>query len=306
MLVKINVKLRDKNILVTGGAGFIGSHLVEELLKYDCHIKVLDNLSVGKLDNIPLSLKIEFIKQDIRELRWYQKLFDGIDYVFHLAAITSVPFSNEHTLLTNEINMGGTFNVLLCAENTSVKKVINLSSAAIYGDCQDLPVKENVELHPISVYGGSKLLAEQLCEEMDDVKSVSLRLFNVYGKGQSKQSIIARFIKLAQQHKPLEIYGDGKATRDFVYVKDVVQALLLAAEKDITGVYNIGSGNETSVKELAELINKLIGNKAGIVYKPARDGDIKRSWADISKAKSIGYEPNYDLKTGLREMLGGK
>jgi UDP-glucose 4-epimerase len=302
-----------KKAVVTGGAGFIGSHLVEELAQRGYSLLILDDLSTGKRENLSAIIKkpnVTFIKGSITALPLLQKLLKGIDYVFHLAAIASVPHSIEDPRLCHDVNVSGTLNVLIAARDNKVKKVINASSCAVYGDAPGLPKKENMPKNPLSPYAVAKLAAEEYCRVFDMVyrlPTVSLRLFNIYGPGQDADAAYAaaipRFIKLAKAGQPLEIYGDGKATRDYVYVKDAVNAFILAAESDATGIYNIGGGKSVTVNELAKLINKLTGNKAATVYHPARTGDILHSRGDISKAKTFGYRPKYSLEAGLKEMI---
>jgi UDP-glucose 4-epimerase len=302
-----------KKAVVTGGAGFIGSHLSEELLKRGYQLVILDNLSTGKRDNIAAILdnkNVEFIKGSITDLPLLQKAFKNAEYVFHLAAIGSVPRSIDNPQESHEVNVTGTLNVLIAARDNKVKKVVNASSCAIYGDAPGLPKKEDMPINPLSPYAVAKLAAEEYCQIFQKVYSlptVSLRYFNIFGPRQNPDSeyaaAIPKFIKLKLQGKTVNIYGDGKATRDYVYVKDAVNALITAAESDASGIYNIGSGKSTTVNELVELISRLTGNNTPPVYGPPRPGDIVHSLGDASKAKSFGYSPRYSLEKGLKETI---
>jgi UDP-glucose 4-epimerase len=302
-----------KKAVVTGGAGFIGSHLSEELSKRDFHLIILDNLSTGKRENIaPLLDKrnVEFIQGSITDLPLLQKLFQKVDYVFHLAAIASVPRSIDNPQECHEINVTGTLNVLIAARDNKVKKVVNASSCAIYGDAPGLPKKEDMPINPLSPYAVTKLAAEHYCQIFQRVyhlPTVCLRYFNIFGLRQDPASeyaaVIPKFIRIDAQGKTLTIDGDGEQTRDFIYVKDAVAAFILAAESNASGIYNIGGGKSTTVNELVQLIGRLVGNNTRPVYGPPRAGDIKHSLADISKAGTFGYKPKYNLEEGLKETI---
>ncbi len=302
-----------KKAVITGGAGFIGSHLAEALSERDYHLTILDNLSTGKRANIaPLLAKknVEFIQGSTTDLPLLQKLFKKTDFIFHLAAIASVPRSIEEPQLCHETNVTGTLNVLIAARDNKVKKVVNASSCAIYGDAPGLPKKEDMSINPLSPYAVTKLAAENYCQIYQKVyglPSVSLRFFNIFGPRQNPDSeyaaAIPKFIKIKSQGKKIHIYGDGKATRDYIYVKDAVNAFILAAESDASGIYNIGSGKSTTVNELVELISKLTGNNTPPIYSPPRPGDILHSLADISKARTFGFIPRYNLEQGLKETI---
>jgi UDP-glucose 4-epimerase len=302
-----------KKAVVTGGAGFIGSHLSEELLKRGYQLVILDNLSTSKRDNIVAILdnkNVELIQGSITDLPLLQKAFKNADYVFHLAAAASVPRSIENPQETHEMNVTGTLNVLIAARDNKVKKVVNASSCAIYGDAPGLPKKEDMPVNPLSPYAVTKLAAEEYCQifqKVYNLPTVSLRYFNIFGPRQNPDSeysaAIPKFIKLKLQGKTIEIYGDGKATRDYVYVSDAVNAFILAAESDASGIYNIGSGKSTAVNELVELISRLTGNNTPPVHGPPRPGDIVHSLADASKAKTFGYSPRYSLEEGLKETI---
>ena len=300
------------NVVITGGAGFIGSNLVNALLDRDYDVTVIDNLSTGKLDNIRNLLEnnknLNLIQGDIRDLSLLQKIFNNKDYVFHLAAISSVAKSVENPILVDEVNIRGTLNILVAARDTSIKKVVFASSAAVYGDTRELPKREDMPPNPLSPYAVSKLTGEYYCRvfsELYDLKTISLRYFNVYGARQDPNSeyaaVIPKFIHRILDNKPPIIYGDGSQTRDFIYVKDIVRANLLAIEKkDITGVFNIASGRKTSINTLANMIMDILDRKLKPIYEKPREGDIKDSYADISKAKNkLGFKPLYTLEDGL-------
>jgi len=302
-----------KKALVTGGAGFIGSHLSEELSKRGYQLVILDNLSTGKRENIADLIgkkDVEFIKGSITDLPLLQKACKDTDYVFHLAAIASVPRSVENPQESHEVNVTGTLNVLIAARDNKVKKVVNTSSCAIYGDAPGLPKKEDMPVNPLSPYAVTKMAGEEYCQIFQKVyhlPTVSLRYFNIFGPRQNPDSeysaAIPKFIKLKLQGKTIEVYGDGKATRDYVYVSDAVTAFILAAESDASGIYNIGAGKSTTVNELVELISRLTGNNTPPVYGPPRPGDIVHSLGDASKARTFGYSPSYSLEEGLKETI---
>ena len=302
--------MKNKRVIITGGVGFIGSHLAEELAENN-EVVVIDNLSTGKLENIKHLIdneKIIFKKGDIRDLDFLKKEFDGVDYIFHQAAIVSVPFSIEDPVLTNEVNVNGTLNVLIAAKECGVKKVIYASSCAVYGDNPKLPLKEDILPMPLSPYAVTKLAGEYYCQvftEIYGLPTVSLRYFNVYGPRQDANSdyaaVIPKFIKRVLEDKPPIIYGDGNQTRDFIFVKDVVKANIMAAESNATGFFNIASGKQISINELANIILEIMGKDFEPIHQKPRPGDIKHSVADISKANSkLRYQPKYSLMEGLR------
>ena len=297
--------------LVTGGVGFIGSHIVEELVRRGERVRILDNFSTGKMENVASFQEgIELMEGDLRHLDTVRQATEGVDYILHQGAIPSVPKSIDNPLDTDESNVRGTLNLLVAARDSGVKKVMYASSSAIYGDTPTLPKQEDMAPQPLSPYAVSKLAGEYYCLVFDGVyglPTVSLRYFNVYGPRQNPDSqyaaVIPRFIKLVSAGEPPAIYGDGNQTRDFTFVKDVVRANILAAEQDTCGVYNVSRGECITVNRLAELISELAGNNIKPVYEKARPGDILHSLADISKAKEFGYEPEYDLKTGLAATI---
>jgi len=308
--------MRRKRVALTGGAGFIGSHLAEELARRDYYVIILDDLSTGRMENIEELVKkgkIEFIRGSITELPLLEKLFQSIDYVFHQAAIPSVPRSIDNPLASHEVNITGTLNVLLAARDNGVRKVLYASSAAVYGDTPTLPKREDMPPNPKSPYAVTKLAGEYYCRVFQRVyglATVCLRYFNVYGQRQDPKSqyaaVIPRFIKRVSEGNPPIIFGDGEQTRDFTFVRDVVEANILAAESDATGVFNIGRGETFTINELARLITDITGNNVKPIHGEPRPGDVRHSLADISKAKTFGYKPRYNLEEGLRETIGRK
>jgi UDP-glucose 4-epimerase len=309
---------KKTNILVTGGAGFIGSHLVDRLVGMGFGVRVLDNLSSGKISNIEGHVKsgaIDFVEGSIHDSALVKKCIHGIYGIVHLAAVVSVPFSMKNPQLTFETNAGDTLNLLSSAAQNGVEKFVFVSSCAVYGESTHLPIDELHPINPISPYAQSKLIAERSCIGFFDrklLKTVVFRLFNVYGprQGLSEYSgVITKFIDKAKQGSPLIIYGDGSQTRDFVSVFDVVDAVVSALKRDSAEgkVINVGSGVATSINELAKTVLDLTGSKCKIRYLAPREGDIKNSYANISKArKLLGFEPSVSLKDGLKGLLQEK
>lgn len=301
----------NRKAVVTGGAGFIGSHLTEALIRRDYQVIVIDDLSSGKLDNIEQYLdKVEFVKGSVTDFPLLKKLFQGVDYVFHEAAIPSVPLSIENPIANHEVNVSGTLNVLLAASQNKVKKVIYASSSSVYGDVPALPTTEEMTPCPVSPYAVAKLASEHYCRVFGQVyqlATISLRYFNVYGPRQDPNSqyaaAVPKFISMILEGKPPIIFGDGEQTRDLTFVRDIVEANLLAAQNDVCGAFNISRGVSITINELSELIMKLVGKKLKPIYQEPRKGDIKHSKADISKARAFGYEPRYNLADGLAETL---
>jgi len=302
-----------KKVVVTGGAGFIGSHLAEELAGRGYPVIILDDLSTGKKGNIETPLKkdgVEFVSGSIADLPLLQKLFQDVHYVFHLAAIPSVPRSVKNPQASHEVNATGTLNVLLAARDNNVGRVIYSSSSSVYGDTPTLPKKEDMVPNPLSPYAVAKLAGEYYCEVFHEVyglSTVCLRYFNVYGPRQDPDSqyasVIPRFIRSCYEGNPPIIFGDGEQTRDFTFVEDAVMANILAAESDACGVFNISRGESITINRLAKLIMELIGNRMEPIHQEPRSGDIKHSLADITKATVFGYEPKYSLEQGLREAV---
>jgi UDP-glucose 4-epimerase len=305
-------------VLVTGGAGFIGSHVVDRLVEEGYEIRVLDDLSTGKLGNIQSHLssgKVEFVRGDIRDASLVNKILEGVNVVIHMAALVSVPLSVENPNLTFDINLLGTLNLLRSSIVKHIDRFVFISSCAVCGDPESLPVTEQARTNPISPYAESKLIGERYClgfSERQLLHSVVLRFFNVYGprQGMNEYSgVITRFIDRCKQKLPLTIYGDGSQTRDFVNVKDVAEAILASTKSNKAEgeIFNIGSGKPTTIKELAETVLELTGVGSKISYEKPRAGDIKDSYADITKAKKfLSYEPKVSLREGLQMLLKEK
>jgi UDP-glucose 4-epimerase len=302
-----------KKVVVTGGAGFIGSNLAEELVKKH-YVVVVDDLSTGRMDNIQNLIgkeNFEFVKCSITDLDSLKKIFQDVDYVFHQAAIPSVQRSIENPIAINEVNVAGTLNVLVAARDCGVKKVIYASSSSVYGDTPELPKREDMKPNPLSPYAVSKLIGEYYCKVFSEIyglKAVSLRYFNVYGPKQDPNSeyaaVVPKFIQRILNNLPPVIYGDGKQTRDLIFVKDAVKANILAMKKNVEGVFNIAYGKDVSINELANKIMEIMGVELNPIYDEPRKGDIRHSLADISLArKKLGYEPECDLEKGLKETI---
>lgn len=304
--------------MVTGGAGFIGSHIVDRLVDNGCWVRVVDNLSTGKLENISGHLesgKVDFVEGDVRDASVVKKSVEDVDVVVHLAAVISVPFSVENPDFTFDVNVKGTMNLLRACAEAKVGKLVFISSCAVYGEPKFLPVTEEHPANPISPYAESKLAAEKFCvgfHEKQLLRSVVLRLFNVYGPRQGVNDycgVITRFIDQGRQGSPLVIYGDGWQTRDFVNIRDVVQAVSGAIEREYAEgkVFNIGSGVPTSVNELAETLLESAKLDSQILHEEPRLGEIRHSYADISKAeKLLLYRPTVSLRDGLRALLANE
>ncbi|MFC1912145.1 SDR family oxidoreductase [Chloroflexota bacterium] len=302
-----------KKVVVTGGAGFIGSNLAEELAKRGYYVVILDDLCTGKRENIELLIKqeyVEFIQGSITNLSLLHQVFKDVQYVFHQAAIPSVPRSIENPQATHEVNMTGTLNVLLAARDSNVRKVVYASSSSAYGDTPTLPKREDMSPNPQSPYAVTKLTGECYCHVFQKVyalNTICLRYFNVYGARQDPNSqyaaVIPKFISMVMRGSPPIIFGDGEQTRDFTFIKDVIEANILAAESEFSGVFNIGRGENISINSLANLIINLTGNNMRAVHKEPRVGDVKDSLADISRARAFGYKPKWSLEEGLKEII---
>ena len=285
--------------LVTGGAGLVGSNLARRLLKGGHSVRILDHLSSGKERNIPVGARL--IKGDILDKNSVKGAVEGIDVIFHLAAIASVPRSIEDPEKTFKVNVEGTKNILN-AKNDE-QRFVYTSSAAVYGNPRKLPISEGHALSPISPYGESKVKAEEICKEYENI--VIVRPFNIYGPGQDSlyDSAIPKFIALASNNQPLIVTGDGNNTRDYVHVYDVCNALIMLAEKEVQDIYNIGTGKATKDIELAQLVKRINGEELEIKFIEARLGDIKHSYANILKIKSLGWTPVISLEQGLKGMM---
>ncbi len=292
-------------ILVTGGAGFIGSHLVALLVEKGMRVRVFDSLISGKRERIPVDA--DFIQGDIRDTEALAEAMKDITRVVHLAAQVSVPASVENPALTHEVNVIGTRNVFEAARHAGVKRVVYASSAAVYGDHPELPKTEESLLQPKSPYATSKATNE-VDALASGLSTMGLRFFNVYGPGQEANhpyaSVIPRWVAAAKDNRPIVLYGDGTQTRDFVHVDDVARALLLALDSTYIGVCNIASGTETVLRDVLLSITETLGRNILQESEPPRSGDIKRSFAQISRAQeTIGFVPEVSLEDGLRDLL---
>lgn len=300
--------------LVTGGAGFIGSHIVETLVKRGDAVCVLDNLSTGKMENlVSIVDRIDFVEGDIRDLETCRRAVAGVEHVLHQAALASVAGSVEDPLLTNAINVTGTLNMLIAARDFGVRSFVQASSSAVYGDDPILPKKEGNEGRPLSPYAVSKLVDEQYGQAFHalyGLATVSLRYFNVFGPRQDPFSqyaaVIPLFItKILKGERPV-IYGDGEQSRDFIFVENVVQANIMAAESAAAAgeVVNIACGEGMTVNGLLEAVNEVLGTKVEATHTDPRPGDIEHSTADIRKARRIlGFEPRVSFLDGLKETV---
>src|SRR5216117_3924102 len=293
--------------LVTGGAGFIGSHLVERLLAHDARVRVLDNFSTGTRANLPFARaagrRLEVIRGDIRNRAVVARAARGVRVIFHQAAMRSVPRSVKYPLGANENNVTGTLNVLEAARHGRVARVVYASSSSVYGDRPDLPKHEEQPPAPISPYAVSKAAGEQYAvvwTRLYGVETIGLRYFNVFGPRQDPKSeyaaVIPRFILWGLRGQPLEVHGDGEQSRDFTYIDDVVEANLLAARapgEALGRTFNIGGGRTpTSINRLLELVSREVGVPASPVYRDPRPGDVRKTHADVSLARTVlGYEP---------------
>ncbi|MCJ7570577.1 MAG: SDR family oxidoreductase [Candidatus Thermoplasmatota archaeon] len=305
--------MKNKKVIVTGGAGFIGSNLAKKLAT-DNKTIVIDNLSTGFIENIQEDIDkkhIDFVKGSITDLDLLKDVFKKVDYVFHQAAIPSVPRSIKDPVLSNNANVNGTLNVLVAAHYNNVKKVVYASSSSVYGDTPTLPKKETMIPCPLSPYAVGKLAGEYYCNVFTgvyDLKTVALRYFNVYGPRQDPNgeyaAVIPKFIMNILDDKSPVIFGDGEQTRDFSFIDDVVQANILAAESSACGVFNIAGGKRITINALADSIMKIIGKKIDVEYMDSRTGDIKHSLADISKARdSFSFKPGFNIEKGLGETV---
>jgi nucleoside-diphosphate-sugar epimerase len=300
--------------LVTGGAGFIGSHIAETLAKGGQTVRVLDNFLTGKKENLnSFRGKIELIEGDIRDFETCRRASLDADYVLHQAALPSVPRSVENPVLANEINVTGTLNVLLAACQAKVKRVVFASSSSVYGDDARLPKKEGLEGRPLSPYALTKLAGENYCRVFSQIyglSTVALRYFNVFGPRQDPHSqyaaVIPNFIIRILKGESPTIYGDGEQSRDFTFVSDIVEANLLAATATgVSGeVFNIACGQKTTVNRLVQEINEILGTRITPVHQDARLGDIRHSLADISRAQElIRYRPRFSFRRGLEQTI---
>jgi UDP-glucose 4-epimerase len=310
----LTMNLKFKKALITGGAGFIGSHLVDELLIAGCNVTVLDNLSTGHLSNLKhIENHITFYQEDIRNREILNKAAKDCDIIFHQAAVVSVPSTVDDPVESAMVNEMGTLLVLEAARKNNIKKVVLASSCAVYGDDPDIPKHENMNPKPQSPYAVQKLSGEfyaRLYFDLYGLETVCLRYFNVYGPRQDPSSpysgVISIFMTKASSKKTPVIYGDGNQYRDFIFVKDVVRFNLLAASEDeaIGRTFNVGTGTVTRINRLWEMIQRLEGFNIEPEYERARPGDIRESVASIDYAKkTLGFEPEYSFEKGLKETF---
>jgi UDP-glucose 4-epimerase len=302
-------------VLVAGGAGFIGSHVVGRLLMSHCAVSVLDNFCSGKMHNLPDKLgqgELNVVKGDIRDRETVSRAMKGVDAVIHLAALIDVSGSIENPLETNDVNVNGTLTVLNEALRQNVKKFLFASSAAVYGDTDHLPLEERSLPKPLSPYAASKISAEYYCSVFQKdygFPIAILRYFNVYGPRQQQNSycgVITRFVSNALRDKPLIIFGDGCQTRDFIYVDDVVDASILALEnEDDSGkILNVCTGKPVSINELASTVEEITQKDLGILHYESRKGDVYHSYGSPLKAReAIGFTARTSLREGLTKLV---
>ena len=298
-----------KNFLITGGAGFVGSHLAEELLKKGNSVTILDNLITGKRSNLKkIEDKINFIKGDIRDQKLLENICSHVDGIFHQAAKASVPESFDKPKEYHDVNVVGTENIFKLAKKNNFK-VVYASSSSVYGHKEDMPVKEESERNPINPYGQTKLDDEYLFEKYskDRTKIIGLRYFNIFGKGQTLEyaGVITKFLDRINQKQPPIIFGDGSQLRDFISVEDIVLANLAAMESKISKLLvNVGTGNAITILELANMMIDISGLEMKPIFETELEGDIKKSQADISLiTKSFNWKAKKDLREWLMEII---
>lgn len=299
--------------IITGGAGFIGSNLARALSQ-DHEVTIIDNLSTGRMENIQDLIEkkeVTFVQGDITDAPPLQNLFQDADGIFHQAALPSVQRSVKNPMATHEANVTGTLNVLLAARDAGVRKVVMASSSSVYGNTPTLPKHEGMIPGPLSPYAVSKIADEYYASVFSDLyglQTVCLRYFNVFGPHQDPNSqyaaVIPNFVKQILNDQPPVIYGDGKQTRDFTYIKNVVQANIRAMESEAQGIFNIACGERIDLLTLARTIMAIVGKDLEPVHEASRPGDVRDSLANISRAQAaFGYAPEYDLRTGLMETI---
>jgi len=314
--VKNSLAQKNWKILIAGGAGFIGSHIVDKLLETDVEVTVLDNLYTGQLENIKQhkqNKNFHFVRGDIRSLKLVKQIIKNTDAVFNLAAVVSVPRSVENPLLANDVNVKGTLNLLKTSLDSGVKRFIQASSASVYGETKTLPVNENMASNPISPYAVSELAAESYARVFSKVyglETVCLRYFNVYGPRQTYSPYSGAttiFVNQLLRSQPPTIHGDGEQTRDFIYIEDVVSANILALTKKsaVGEVFNIATGEATTINKLVYTLQKIM-NKTNLrpIHQEPRVGDLRHSYASIEKARRIlDYKPVFPLEKGLKKLV---
>lgn len=301
-------------VLVTGGAGFIGSNLVAALLERGDDVRVLDNFSTGSRANLAaLGREVEVVEGDLRSYERVHTAVRGSEVVFHQGALGSVPRSVQDPLTSTAVNVEGTLNVLLAARDEGIRRVVAASSSSVYGDGGTFPRVETQSPNPISPYAVAKLAAERFCvsfARVYGIETVALRYFNVFGPRQDPSSqyaaVVPRFIRAIADGRPVTVHGDGEQSRDFTYVENVVRANLLAADgADAAGrVLNVATGASQTVNALADTVGRLLGLPVEKAHGPAQPGDVRESWADVSAAReALGYEPAVGFEEGLRRTI---
>jgi UDP-N-acetylglucosamine/UDP-N-acetyl-alpha-D-glucosaminouronate 4-epimerase len=302
----------SRKVLVTGGGGFIGSNLVRGLLAHGDDVRVLDNFSTGSRTNLDdVAADVEVVEGELRSYERVHNAVRGVEVVFHLGALGSVPRSVQDPLTTSAVNVEGTLNVLLAARDEGIRRVVFASSSSVYGSAIELPARENGPVDPISPYGVAKLAAERYCVSFSRVyhsfETVVLRYFNVFGPRQNPHSqyaaVVPLFVTAVARGEPVTIFGDGGQSRDFTYVDNVVEANLRAADADGANgrIFNVAAGSPASVDTLAETISALLGKPVEKRYEPPRPGDLRDSYAEIEAAREVlGWEPTIGFEDGLR------
>jgi nucleoside-diphosphate-sugar epimerase len=303
----------SRTVLVTGGAGFIGSNLARALLDRGDRVRVIDNFSTGNRANLA-GLDVEVVEGELRSYERVHNAVRGTEIVFHLGALGSVPRSVQDPLTSGAVNVEGTLNVLLAARDEGIRRVVFASSSSIYGNQRELPLRESMPPDPISPYGVAKLAAERYCVSFSRVyhsfETVVLRYFNVFGPRQDPTSqyaaVVPLFITAIAAGEPVTIFDDGEQSRDFTFIDNVVAANLLAADAEGANgrIFNVSAGAPATVNELADTVGRLLDKPVEREYRPARPGDLRDSWADVSEARSVlGYETRVSFEDGLRRTI---
>ncbi len=301
------------HVLVTGGAGFIGSHLAERLLTGGDQVRILDDLSTGKRENLPRHAALEFVEGDIRDAGLVAHCMEGIDAVVHLAAVASVQASIDDPIRTHQVNFDGTLNLLEASRRVGIRRFVYACSAAVYGDTASIPVSEEAIPRPLSPYAVDKLAGEYYLlhyHRKYNLAATSFRFFNIYGPRQDPSSpysgVISIFMDRLMRNQPVTVFGDGTQTRDFVYVADLAELLARAVSgtEGIGEVFNVGTGTRKSLSQLLEHLEKLSGKKIERRHEPPRLGDIQHSCADISRLRRVfGSPPATPFDQGLKKLL---
>lgn len=299
--------------LITGGAGFIGSNIARKLLEDGHTVRILDNFSTGRIENLEeIRREIELIDGDIRDYWTVAGAVRGIDYVLHQAALPSVPRSVANPLTSNEVNVVGTLQVLEASRHAGVKKLVAASSSSVYGETPELPKRETMTLSPLSPYAVTKLTGEHYCRvywQLYKFPTVSLRYFNIFGPRQSPKSeyapVVPKFITAFLENRKPVVYGDGEQSRDFTYIDNCVQANILAALNDeiVGDAFNVACGGQFTLNQMLDQLRQVMGVDIGAMYEETRAGDIKHSFAAIDKLKRFGYNPTVDFSEGLRRTV---